>query len=99
MSNMEVKETSATKRYRSVEARMLVADGEFDLADIAESNHLIAHGRITSSTGKVSNVVDGARLDSVDSGIVKIRVDCIAIPEFWLEIELPVEQLLKFVKK
>ena len=101
----DCKKTSLeTKRYQSEEAQALAGYGETALAEDAESRHLVANGRISSSTGEVNgpgSSVRGARLMSFDSenNTVCLRVDCGQIPEFWLEIELPMGQLLDFVRK
>lgn len=65
--------------------------------------HLCASGRIHSSSGAVNgpgNRVDGARLVDYDSEkkTVLVRVDHSTVPEFWLEVVLPLAQLERFVE-
>jgi hypothetical protein len=62
---------------------------------------LTCRGRIFGSSGRVNtlvrpgNDVDGAVLDwDKDSKLIRIRINDTAIPEFWLEAEIPKEPIM-----
>ena len=54
---------------------------------------LAAAGYVCDSTGMANtpaNCLDSARLVSCDDGVVTLRVDHSTLPEFWLEVQIPV---------
>src|SRR4029078_12373621 len=91
----------AAKRYRSLEAQYCAKVGLPKFAEEAESKHLEAKGRVLGSDGKVNpyGKGDGARLMGLEGDSVKIRFDDSRVPEFWLELSVPIEQFENFVKK
>lgn len=108
----EVQDRKRKRKWQSPEARAILEDKENDpdalvFAEEAERAyrkvHLRCVGRIYNSEGRVNgpgNTINSAKLDSYDpqQKIVKIRIDDTRLPECWLEIELPVDQLLAFVQ-
>jgi len=91
----------AAKRYRSLEAQYCIEMGLPEFAEEAELKHLNAKGRVRGSNGEVNSCgnVDGARLFALEGKYVIIRVDDSRVPEFWLELFVPIEQFENFVKK
>ena len=82
------------KRYHSEKAQAFLTYGEIALADEAEA----------SSLGEVNGpgtALYGARLQCFNEAVntVRVRVDCRQIPEFWIELDLSIAQLLAFCKK
>lgn len=68
---------------------------------------LTARGRIMGTepitgyhiTNAPGNAINGARIVSYDAdrGVLYVRVDDTRIPEFWMEIEIPMTQVAKWV--
>ncbi len=96
------------KKYHSLEAKDLAEHGEYELAEIAESNHLNAVGRVCGrdennrpTVNGPGSRIDGARFYNYDSETqsICIRVDDSRVPEFWLEIRLPLQQLHAYVAR
>ena len=89
----------------SPEARSIVeCGGDVKWAEQAESRHLQAKGRVYNGMGRVNGPgpkIDDARLWSFDKRrrVVTIRVDDTRLPEIWMELEVPMAKLLKFIEE
>lgn len=98
----------AARSLQSPDARFLLSHHPLDPlpALAAEAAHLPARGRIMGEKSHIygastliqngpGNKVDGARLFQYDAHrrVVTVRVDHSTIPEFWLELDLPLAQL------
>ena len=95
----------------SPEARATILQGNPECVDIEllqivaemEAAALRSRGRVEGhdydSKPAFSTMREGARLLKYNdyNESVTIRVDCARVPSFWLEVEVPVENLLQFV--